>query len=140
MSKNEPMLDWSETTRAESARYALPRHCTLEGFAQETSRRGGVEISELRPLTKIQVQTHNTSYQITLLTPRESRALVQGGRFFVEPTEAYVCGASYGGTLLKMSWILFGMRLELLANGRRIVTSPVVSAETVDDASLPGPF
>ena len=141
MSKTEPLPEWSEKTRAESvAEYSIPRHCTLDGFAREASRRGGLEITQLSPLTRVQVRTHNSFYQITLLDPGEATAIVQGGRFFTEPTKVYLCGSSYGGTLLKMAWIIFGMRMELLANGRRIVTSPVVTIETPDDDSLPGPF
>ena len=132
---------WNENTHVTNdTQFAVPRHCTLDGFAHETSLRGGVEIASLRPLTKLAVQTHNTAYQVTLLDPDESTVLVQGGRFFTEPSEVYLCGSSYGGTLLKMAWIGFGMRMELLSGGRRIVTSPVVAVETVDDAALPGPF
>jgi hypothetical protein len=98
-----------------------------------------VEIGDLLPLTKLNVQTHNSSYHVTLLDPCESIALVQGGRYFQEPAEVYLCGSSYGGTLLKTSWIGFGMRMEILSQGRRVVTSPVLAVETIADTSLPGP-
>lgn len=130
-----------ETTRVtKETQLAVPRHCTLDGFAEETALHGGIEIAGLPALTKLNVQTHNSTYQIILLDTNDSRALVQGGRFFTQPSEAYLCGSSYGGTLLKMAWIGFGMRMEIMSDGRRIVTSPVASAEIVDDADLPGPF
>lgn len=139
--KTDCEMAWSERTQSTSVvRLGVPRHCTLDGFAQEVSRRGGVEITGLRPLTKLHIRTHNSFYQVTLLDPSESTAIVKGGRFFNEPSHVYVCGSSYGGTLLKMSWIGFGMRMELLSKGRRIITSPVVAVETVEDAALPGPF
>ena len=125
--------------RSKNKQLSVPRHCTLDGFTHETSTRGGVEIGHLRPLTKLNVQTHNSFYHVTLLDPSESIALVQGGRYFQEPSEVYLCGSSYGGTLLKMSWIGFGMRMEILSQGRRVVTSPVLAVETVADTLLPGP-
>lgn len=129
---------WVDTTRVtKESQYTVPRHCTLDGFAEETALHGGVETAGLPALTKLNVQTHNTHYQIILLDPNESTALVQGGRFFTHPSEVYLCGSSYGGTLLKMAWIGYGMRMEIMSKGRRIVTSPVVSVETVD---LPGPY
>ena len=139
MSKTEKTL-WAETESTTAAHFAVPRHCTLDGFAQETSRRGGVETGHLPPLTKLNISTQNSYYQLTLLNPGESTAVVQGGRFFTKPSKVYFCGSSYGGTLLKMSWIGIGMRLELMSNGRRIITSPVISVDPLDDESLPGPF
>jgi hypothetical protein len=132
---------WIDNTRAsKETQLAVPRHCTLDGFAQETALHGGVEIAGLPALTRLDVQTHNTHYQIILLDPNESTAVVQGGRFFTHPSEVYLCGSSYGGTLLKMAWIGYGMRMEIMSEGRRIVTSPVVSIETLEDADLPGPY
>jgi hypothetical protein len=124
---------------SKKSQLSVPRRCTLEGFTHETSSRGGVEIGHLRPLTKLNVQTHNSFYQVTLLDPTESTAIVQGGRYFREPSEVYLCGSSYGGTLLKTSWIGYGMRLEIMSQGRRVVTSPVLAVDTVADKSLPGP-
>lgn len=55
--------------RSKNKQLSVPRHCTLDGFAHETSTRGGVEIGHLRPLTKLNVQTHNSFYHVTLLDP-----------------------------------------------------------------------
>lgn len=139
MSKTEKTL-WTENDVTTTAQFTVPRHCTLDGFARETSRREGFETAHLPPLTKLNISTQNSYYQLTLLDPGDSTAIVQGGRFFSEPSEVFFCGSSYGGTLLKMSWIGIGMRLELMSNGRRIITSPVVSVEPINDESLPGPF
>lgn len=130
----------AETKTTSGGHFSVPRHCTLDGFARETSRHRGVEVAHLPPLTRLNIWTQNSFYRLTLLDPHESKAIVQGGRFFSEPSDVHFCGSSYGGTLLKMSWIGIGMRLELLSEGRRIITSPVISVEKRDDASLPGPF
>ena len=118
----------------------VPRRCTLDGFAEEAARQGGVDMGELPTLTRLHVRTQNTVYQLILLSPGESKVLIQGGRFFAEPTESYLCGSSYGGNLLKVSWVGLGMRIEVMREGRRIVTSIVQSVHVVDDSDIPGPF
>ncbi len=95
---------------------------------------------ELLPLTKLRVRTHNSLYQLTVLSPGESTVLIQGGQFFAEPVEASLGGSSYGGCMLKTHWIGLGMRMEIYGEDSHIVTSPVRSVEAEDDSSLPGPF
>jgi hypothetical protein len=136
-------LEMAKTERTgaiETDELLVPRRCTLDGFAEEASRRGGVDLAELPALSRLDVQTQNTDYEVVLLEPLESKVLVRGGRFFPESTEAYLCGSSYGGNLLKVSWIGVGMRLEVMREGRRIVTSSVQSVSLLDDTNLPGPF
>jgi hypothetical protein len=99
-----------------------------------------MDLSELEPLTRLKVRTHYTLYQLIVLSPWESRVLIQGGRFFAEPVEASLGGSSYGGCMLKTRWIGLGMRMEIYGEEGHIVTSPVRSVETEDDSSLPGPF
>lgn len=124
----------------DSEELLVPRRCTLDGFAEEATRQGGVDLGELPTLTRLYVRTQNTVYHVILLSPAESKVLVQGGRFFSEPTESYLCGSSYGGNLLKVSWVGLGMRIEVMREGRRIVTSTVQSIHVIDDSDIPGPF
>jgi hypothetical protein len=116
----------------------VPRVCTLDGFAQEIDRHGGVDLNGLEPLTCLRIRTHNTEYKITVLAPADSRVLLQGGRFAPRPVEAELAGSSFGGHFLKVKWIGINMRLELQIGGQCIVTSPVRSVEI--DSNLPGPF
>ena len=118
----------------------VPRRCTLGGFAQEALAHPGMGIRRLKPLSRLRVQTLNTLYRLTVLDPWESRVLVEGGRFFAQPTEAVLCGSSFGGSLLKLRWIGCGMRMEINSEGLKIVTSPVRSVEIHEDDDLPGPF
>ena len=99
-----------------------------------------MDVSELEPLTRLKVRTHNTLYQLIVLSPWESRVLIQGGRFFAEPVEASFGGSSFGGSMLKTRWIGLGMRMEIYGEDSHIVTSPVRSVQAEDDSSLPGPF
>ncbi len=116
----------------------VPRVCTLDGFAREIDRQGGVDLGGLESLTCLRIQTRNTEYKITVLAPADSRILLQGGRFAPTPIEAELAGSSFGGHFLKVKWIGVNMRMELQFGGRVIVTSPVRSVEI--DSSLPGPF
>ncbi len=118
----------------------LPRRCTLDGFRQEADESDGMDLSQLEPLTRLKVQTCNTLYRLTILSPWEAKVIVQGGQFFAEPAEANLCGSSYGGCMLKTRWIGLGMRMEIYGKQGPIVTSPVRSVHTEGDSSLPGPF
>ena len=60
----------------------VPRRCTLDGFAEEAARQGGVDMGEFPTLTRLHVRTQNTVYQLILLSPGESKVLIQGGAFF----------------------------------------------------------
>ena len=120
--------------------HSLPRLCTLEGFAEELAKRGGVDPSLLDPLSQISVTTERTTYRITLIEPTTSQVLVQDARFFPLPLEAVLCGSSFGGSFLKQQWIGIGMRMELYFEGGHIVTTPVVSVEIEEEPELPGPF
>jgi hypothetical protein len=103
---------------------------TLDGFAAATSG-PGVSLRQLEPLTELTVQTRNTSYRIVV--SHEADIVIQGGTFFPDPTHAHVEGSSVGGNLLKIGWIGVGLRMEIVAEGRRIVTTAVRSIIRRDD-------
>ncbi len=124
-----------EIRPSESKQGWLPRLCTLEGFREDIQCPSGVDVRGLLPLTRLRVRTHNSLYQLTVLSPGESRVLVQGAQFFAEPVEA-----SFGGCMLKTRWIGLGMRMEIYGEDSHVVTSPVRSVEAEDDSSVPGPF
>ena len=125
---------------AESNEHLVPRHCTLDGFAEVALANEGLDVAGLDPLTPLYVQTQNTLYQLTLLDPLASEVLIQGGSFFTLPTKATFCGSSFGGSFLKSRWVGVGMRMEICGEGRNIVTSPVCSIRIENDSALPGPF
>lgn len=120
----------------ESTITRIARAATLDGFTTEASAANGVCLRELEPMTRLVVRTQNTTYRIIVST--ESAVMVKGGRFFPELTSAHVEGASFGGSLLKVGWIAVGLRMELRADGQRIVTSPVreIATEQIDPARV----
>lgn len=134
----EPQRKSEETSSGKEV--LVPRHCTLDGFADVALANEGLDVAGLDPLTPLHVQTQNTLYQLTLLDPVTAEVLVQGGSFFILPTKATLCGSSFGGSFLKSRWVGVGMRMEICGEGRNIVTSPVSSIRIENDSVLAGPF
>ena len=107
----------------------VTRAATLAGFTAAVATTHGVHLRDLAPMTTLHVQTRNSQYRIIVST--SDAVLVEGGQFFPCLTPAHVSGASVGGSFLKVGWIGVGLRMEILVDGRRIVTSPVLDISTV---------
>lgn len=101
---------------------------TLAGFTSAVASTNGVHLRDFAPMTTLLVRTRNSEYRIVVSSGDE--VLVEGGQFFPCLTEARFSGASVGGSFLKVGWIGIGLRMEILADGRRIVTSPVRDIRT----------
>jgi hypothetical protein len=112
----------------------------LDRFAEAAAAARGIRLGELAALDSLHVFTRNTCYRLRVLDPLGSRVLIAGGAFFSIPAEATVAGASVGGSMLRVGWILHGFRLEVLHHGERIVTTPVRRIQLNPPGSLPGPF
>ncbi len=110
---------------------------TLDEFADEVSATEGVSLTELEPLTTLLVRTCHSLYRIIVW--RGTTVLVQGGRRFPDVTVGRLNGSSLGGSVLKLAWIGVGLRMEICAGGRRIVTSPVREITTERDPSTARP-
>src|SRR5688572_14339020 len=95
---------------------------TLDGFVAAATGIG-VALGSVEPLTSLVVETRNTRYHI--IVRRSDEIVIQGGSFFPDPTPAHFEGASLGSSLLRLGWIGLGLRMEIRANGQRIVTTPV---------------
>ncbi|MET0211947.1 MAG: hypothetical protein ABW292_03040 [Vicinamibacterales bacterium] len=111
----------------------IARAATLTGFTSAVSSTNGVQLRDLPPMTTLLVRTRNSEYHIVVSSGDE--VLVKGGHFFPALTEARFSGASVGGSFLKVGWIGVGLRMEILAEGRRIITSPVYDIVARDDSS-----
>jgi len=96
---------------------------TLDGFTKIAGDAEGVNIRALEPFTSLLVRTRNSTYQISVRGG--TAAIVQGGQFFPTPTAVEVCGATMGGSFIKLGWIGDGLCLEFLAGDQRIVTTRV---------------
>ena len=106
----------------------VTRAATLAGFTAAVATTHGVHMRDLAPMTTLHVQTRNSQYRI--IVSSGEAVLVEGGQFFPCLTPAHVSGASVGGSFLKVGWIGVGLRMEILVERRRIVTSPVLDIST----------
>jgi hypothetical protein len=107
----------------------VARGSTLDGFVAAATGLG-VALGSVQPLTALVVETRNTRYHIIVRDSDE--IVIQGGSFFPDPTPAHFEGASLGSSLLRLGWIGLGLRMEIRANGQRIVTTPVRTITRTD--------
>lgn len=101
----------------------VPRAATLDGFVGAAGDAPGIYLHDLDPLTTLLVRTRNSTYRV--IVSQGTSVLVQGGQFFPVTTAARIDGSGFGGSLLKTAWIGVGFRMEIFANGERIITTPV---------------
>jgi hypothetical protein len=96
---------------------------------------GGIQISEQKVGTKIIVETKNSTYEFTIVNPEERKIKIKGGEFWEEPHEVYFCGSTWGGSMLKLGWIGYGMHMEFGHHEKPgvITTSMVKKATIVGD-------
>ena len=106
-----------------TAMFRMGIPAALDGFATIAGHADGVNVNGLAPFTQLVVQTKNSIYSVNV--QGGTSALVQGGRFFLRPTAAEVCGGTMGGSIIKIGWIIVGFCMELVADGQRIVTTRV---------------
>lgn len=115
------------------------RAATLKRFGELMEDVEGVQLSQLPPSTTLLVRTMNTLYRVVIKQWPEVD--VQGGDYFPDPTSARLDGASIGGSLLRADWIGVGLRMEIRAGDRRILTSRVcaITTEPASDGVEPQP-
>jgi hypothetical protein len=111
--------------------YTIPRFCTLDGAASIGLKLEGVTLRTLGACDTIYARTNNHEYEIFLLDPDSGRALVKGGKYLAEPTEATVVGSTFGGCMLKVGWLGVGLRMEILTDGQYLMTTPLESLRIV---------
>ena len=87
----------------------------------------GVQIDRMEDMEKLGVQTRNSFYEITVIDGPSGEILVRGGQYFPELTRARLAGATLGGSFCKMRGIYTGFRMEINADGKRTITTPVES-------------
>jgi hypothetical protein len=111
--------------------FTIPPFCTLDGAVSIGSKLEDVTLRTLGACDTIYVRTKNHVYEIFLLDPDSGRALVRGGKYLAEPTEATVVGSTFGGCMLKVGRLGVGMRMEINANGQYLMTTPLESLRIV---------
>jgi len=93
-----------------------------------------IMVERLSSFDTILLRTHNSEYRILLLDPKTGRALVEGGAHFVEPAETVLMGSAIPGSDFKNGVIGVGCRLEIWADDKVFLTSPIKSLEMKHNA------
>ena len=75
--------------------------------------KNGLDITKLDPGTKLEVQTRNSLYKITVLNPKKLKIEVEGGVHLPEAEEAFLTGSTWGGSMIKTGWIGHMMHMEI---------------------------
>jgi len=101
----------------------------------EKSSAANVVLGELQPFDTILLGTHNSDYRILLLDPKTGRALVEGGSYLLEPSEAFIIGSGSPGSAFNGGAICIGDRLEMCVHEKMLLTSPVKSVEVKQNAT-----
>jgi hypothetical protein len=99
---------------------------TLDRFAAESSSSDGFAIDALDAGVTLVVKTRRSSYRVVVVDGPKRLVRVHGG-VFPEPTTLRLCGATTGGSAVKIGWIIVGLRMEFSVGPRRIISSPVHS-------------
>jgi hypothetical protein len=94
----------------------------------------GIDVHKLPAGTTVLVITKNNLYKLVKAAERK-HVIAQGGKYLLEPTEVVFTGSTFGGSMLKIGWIGYGMLMEmfLLDQNKRIKTSPVNAARVIGD-------
>jgi len=95
---------------------------------------GGVDLRQVPADTVLAVRTRNHSY--TIVTKESGQALISGHPHYCpEPVLVQIKGSTWGGAMLKESFIGRGMRMEFQRDAERpVVTSPVLEIEELQPA------
>jgi hypothetical protein len=94
-----------------------------------------IHLAACSPFDRIAVRTLNTDYIVVVLRGSAGQVLVRGGHFFTEFRRVRVTGSTFGGSAIRLGTIEVGSRLELLVNGRPIVTSTIQAVSRVQDVA-----
>lgn len=86
-----------------------------------------VMMASLNPFDTILLRTYNSDYRILLLDPKTGRALVEGGNYLKEPSEALVRGSALPGEPFRSGAISIGGRLEMWVDDKVFLTSNIKS-------------
>jgi RNA polymerase-binding transcription factor DksA len=95
-----------------------------------------VELEKLQPFDTILIRTLNSDYRILLLDPQSGRALVDGGRYLIEPAEALISGSTLPGSSFKLGTIATGYHLVMWVGKRIVNTSLIRSIDVTHSKSV----
>jgi hypothetical protein len=93
--------------------------------AAEADPGDDIELESCGDFDWIVVTTRGSVYDVIVLSGGRGEVLVRGGRFFPEFRRVTIAGSIVGACGVKLGHICVGLSLELLLDGRVIVTSTI---------------
>ena len=126
-----------QTTRAADASFE-ERYNAIRSFELTATDGEGIQLDDLRPMSRLIVHTRHSTYRLVVLGPGPWIS-VQGGKHFPWASEVLFRGTCLDGTAPNASWLPVGRPMELWGYPGRVITSPVCAIEVELD-SLNGPF
>jgi hypothetical protein len=93
----------------------------------------GINIHNLKAGITVLTLTRNSLYKIIKGSRDQYDISIQGGKHFREPTNANFSGSTFGGSMIKIGWIGYGMYMEffLLEHRKNYKTTPVQAARVI---------
>lgn len=88
-----------------------------------------LDLKNLKPGTKVEVKTKNSTYIFTKL---EAEILGKGGSYLLEEQKVLINGSTWGGNAIVAGSIVVGMRMELITEKDRLSTSKVKSIKIIE--------
>jgi hypothetical protein len=85
----------------------------------------GVQIDEMDEMQRLLVRTRNSRYEITVMDRWSAEIVVRGGQFSPHATAAWLAGATFGGSILKLRGIYIGLQMEINAEKGSLLTTRV---------------
>jgi hypothetical protein len=85
----------------------------------------GVQIEQMDEMQKVLVRTRNSLYEITVMDGWRGEIVVRGGQFFSRGTLAWLAGATFGGSILKLRGIYIGLQMEINTDDGPLLTTRV---------------
>jgi hypothetical protein len=107
----------------------------VEDIIKQYDANDGIDVHRLKAGTIIIANTRNSKYKIIKGFKDVYDVTIQGGKHFAEPTEAHFAGSTYGGSMMKIGWIGYGMHMEVYIPSKKstLRTTGVRSAEIIGD-------
>lgn len=95
----------------------------------------GINVHNLKPGTTVYAVTRNSLYKIIKGDGDQYDVSIQGGKHFPQPVRGNFSGSTFGGSMMKIGWIGYGMYMEIYVPSCRKTykTTPVKSARVVGE-------
>jgi hypothetical protein len=102
----------------------IPAAAILDFWSHEPWT-NGVQIEQMDEMQKVFVRTRNSLYEITVIDGWRGEIVVRGGQFFIHATPAWLAGATFGGSILKLRGIYIGLQMEIHTEDGPLLTTRV---------------